>query len=172
MSNIYAHYPAVLHVIDLISQGYTTTRACAIADLRVSMFERVIADDEELGDMLVDADRQGTDAMADALTEFDNHAVYGQTDVRKAKLMSDNIKWILAKRHPDKYGEKVTIDHSIRADVVITSELDAARSRVIDHIPGEAIQKMGSAPLLDVTPKLASPDLREEKDSEIAALLS
>ena len=126
----YDYYPAVLYAIDLISQGNTLTEACDQSNLPISTFHNYIKRDENLHAMYVEADQRGSDAMADALVNIDNHRVHGQSDPKMAKVISDNIKWVLSKRKPKEYGDRVQVDHSVTVDVAITTALDAARRRV------------------------------------------
>jgi len=126
----YDYYPAVLYAIDLISQGNTLTEACDQSNLPISTFHNYIKRDENLHAMYVEADQRGSDAMADALVNIDNHRIHGQSDPKMAKVISDNIKWVLSKRKPKEYGDRVQVDHSVTVDVAITTALDAARRRV------------------------------------------
>lgn len=126
----YDYYPAVLYAIDLISQGNTLTEACDQSNLPISTLHNYIKRDENLHAMYVEADQRGSDAMADALVNIDNHRIHGQSDPKMAKVISDNIKWVLSKRKPKEYGDRVQVDHSVTVDVAITTALDAARRRV------------------------------------------
>ena len=126
----YDYYPAVLYAIDLISQGNTVTEACDQSNLPVSTFRNYIDRDEKLNALYVEADQRGSDAMADALINIDNHRIHGNSDPKMAKVISDNIKWVLARRKPKEFGDRVQVDHSVTVDVTITTALDAARRRV------------------------------------------
>lgn len=126
----YDYYPAVLYAIDLISQGNTVTEACDQSNLPVSTFHSHLERDDKLREMYGEADQRGGDAMADALVNIDNHRIHGQSDPKMAKIISDNIKWVLSKRRPKDFGDRVVVDHSVTVDVAITTALDAARRRV------------------------------------------
>lgn len=126
----YDYYPAVLYALNLFSQGHTVTEACDQSNITIAVFERYIAQNEQLRDMYTEAERRSHDAMADALINIDNHKVHGQSDPKMAKVISDNIKWVLAKRDSKRFGEKVQVDHSVSVDIAITTALDAARRRV------------------------------------------
>lgn len=128
MSTPYDYYPIVLNVIDLISKGYTKTAACDNSGISVATFERYI-NDAAVAELYAEAEQRGADAMADALLQIGHHAIYGETDPKMAKVMSDNIKWLLDKRHRKKYGEKVEIQHNITADRAIVDALIAGRNR-------------------------------------------
>ncbi len=126
----YDYYPAVLHAINLIGQGHTLTEACDRSNITVQTLRSYTRKDEDLNAMYIEADQRGSDAMADALVNIDNHRVHGQSDPKMAKVISDNIKWVLSKRRPKNYGDRVQVDHSVTVDVTITTALDAARRRV------------------------------------------
>lgn len=126
----YDYYPAVLYALELLSQGHTLTAACDQSNLPVSTFYNYVRKDELLNGLYVEASQRGNDAMADALINIDNHKVHGQSDPKMAKVISDNIKWVLSKRDPKNFGDRVQVDHSVTVDVAITTALDAARRRV------------------------------------------
>lgn len=130
MSLPYDYYPAVLYAIEQVGQGRSMTEACGMANISIPTFKRYTQANKDLGDMFIEAEQQGHDAMADALLRIDNNPIYGTTDPKMAKIFSDNIKWFLAKKRPDVYGEKVTINQNVSVDVAITTALDAARRRV------------------------------------------
>lgn len=71
------------------------------------------------------ARQEGLEHLADGLmTAHDDH-----TDVQRARLRSDNAKWLLSKRKPTIYGDKVDIHVSQTID--ITAALSEARSRAL-----------------------------------------
>lgn len=78
---------------------------------------------------------RGTDAMADALLNPDNHKLYGHSDPKMARVQSDNIRWWLSKRRPKEFGDRIEINHHLTADKAIVQALTAARNRVADALP-------------------------------------
>lgn len=130
MSISYDVYPRVLTALELISQGHTTTAACDIANVSVYQFDNCINRDPDLQAMRQEAEHRGHDALADALINIDNHRIHGQTDAKMAKVVSENIKWFLAKKDTKRFGDKVEIQHSVTLDRAIVDVLTAARSRV------------------------------------------
>jgi hypothetical protein len=72
-----------------------------------------------------------------------------------ARVISDNIKWLLEKRKPKEYGQRVDVNVNLSADNAIVEAL--ARGR--DRANGILIE--GNA--VDVTPKriTASPQSEE-----------
>lgn len=140
----YDFLPAVMEVLDKITEGMTETRACDEVRLNPAVFKNYIQKSAELQDMYAEAMQRGHDAMADALLNPDNHALYGHSDSKMAKVQSDNIKWFLEKRDAKRFGQRVQVDHHLTADKAITQALLAARNRVplLDHdaIDGEIIE--------------------------------
>lgn len=139
MALTYDYYPAVLYALNLFSQGYTVTEACDQSNLPISTFEKYVRENEQLKEMYVEAERRSHDAMADALINIDNHRIHGQSDPKMAKVISDNIKWVLSKRDAQRFGERVQVDHSVSVDIAITTALDAARRRVPQIEQGDVI---------------------------------
>lgn len=149
----YDYYPAVLYAIDLVSKGYTKTAACDESNISVATFEKYINDNQQLRDLYEEADQRGADAMADALLQIGHHAIYGESDPKMAKVISDNIKWLLDKRHRKKYGEKVEIQHNITADRAIVDALIAGRNRA-----AQAQLVYEDADIIDVEPIVQTDD--------------
>ena len=143
MSIPYDYYPAVLFAIDKVGQGHTVSEACDLANISVATFRNYLKRDTALAEMFDEADQRGGDAMADALVNIDNHKIHGQSDPKMAKVISDNIKWVLSKRKPKEFGDRVQVDHSVTVDIAITTALDAARRRVlpapVDVIDAEVV---------------------------------
>lgn len=123
MTTPYDIYPYVLKVLDLISAGHTRTSACDEVRIGVSTFLKYVEKTPELQDMLAEAEQRGYDAMAEALLQPDNHAVYGHSDPKMASVQSKNIMWFLEKKRPKEYGPKVTVAHEITADRAIIDAL-------------------------------------------------
>lgn len=141
----YDYMPNVLYAINLIGQGHTKTRACDESHVSPAILERVSKSDPLVADMLTEAEQRSYDAMADALINIDNHKVHGQSDPKMAKVISDNIKWVLSKRRPKDFGDRVQVDHSVTVDVAITTALDAARRRVGPALPAPDVSLVEEA---------------------------
>jgi hypothetical protein len=124
-------YPLVMKAIDDIGNGRTLTRACDAAGLSVATFKRYVTDTPELHDLFNDAEQRGHDALADILLEIDSHPVYGSTDPKQQKVVSDNIKWFLARKRPQQYGDRVIVENKITADKAIIDALSRGAQRAI-----------------------------------------
>ena len=132
-----ATYCKVLDVIDALEDGKTVTKAAREVGIAPGTLYRCLQHNPELQEEFEAAKKVGAEYMADALLEFDNDALYGQSDPKKAKIMSDNIKWRLARLHSDIYGDRVEHNHTVAVDVQITQRLNSARERVIDLGPDQ-----------------------------------
>jgi len=135
MKNSYDFFPAAMEALDNICNGMTRTAACDAADITIPAFEEYIASSEELQQMLVDAERRGHDAMADALASIHNHHIYQQSDPKMAKVISDNLKFLLERRDRKRFGVKTEVTHTITADKAIIEALQAGRARAEAYLP-------------------------------------
>lgn len=129
MAIAYDYYPLVLTALDLVSQGRTITDACDEVFLPVAMYEKYTAADPSLMELRVDAERRGHDALRDALVNIDNHKIHGQSNPQMAKVISDNIKWVLSKSDPKRFGDRIEVKHEITVDRAIIEALGRAKNR-------------------------------------------
>lgn len=143
MTTPYDYTGPALYAIDKISEGYTKTAACDEANIPVGTFDNYLRKNDTLQELYDTAFQRGTDAMADALVLIDRDERYGHSDPKMAKVVSDNIKWLLAKRRPKDFGDKIKVEHTITADKAITEALFAGRQRALQG-PGDDV--------IDVTP--------------------
>lgn len=146
MSLTYDYYPAVLYALGEIGQGRTLTDACDLANINVTIFDRYVKQDTELQSMYEEVVQRGNDAMADALVNIDNHKIHGQSNPQMAKIISDNIKWVLSKRDSKRFGERIEVKHELTLDRAILTALEAAKQRSIVD-----------ADYVDITPVLPAP---------------
>lgn len=96
------------------------------------------------GNRYEQARQEGLEQIADGLLTAHKDDV----DVQRARLKSDNFKWLLSKRKPAVYGDKVDIHVSQTID--ISAALTEARKRAL---PGQTDSNR-EADLIDVTPPL------------------
>lgn len=136
----YNYASAVLYAINLVGQGVTLTSACDQANVPITTYKQLVEMDETLKALHEDAVQRGNDALVDALIDVDTHRIYGHTDSKMAKVQSDNIKWVLAKRDPERFGEKISVKHDVTLDRVITDVLMAAKQRSDPALPAPYIE--------------------------------
>lgn len=161
----YDYYPAVLYAIDRISQGSTKTAACDMSNISIATFDKYVAENVELKELLAEAEQRGFDAMADALLQPHNHKVYGMTDPKMAKIVSDNIKWLLSKRAQKVYGDKLEVKHEITLDRAVVDALSRAKDRALQ----------GALPPPTDTANVIEAEyvvVQDEDDADLAYLLS
>ena len=87
------------------------------------------------------ARQEGLEHLADGLMT----AHKDEPDVQRARLKSDNAKWLLSKRKPNVYGDKVDIHVSQTIDIGIA--LTEARKRALPQ------SDSSSDDYIDVTPE-------------------
>ncbi len=68
--------------------------------------------------------------LAESLTEVADQ----ERDPQKARLKADNIKWLLSKWNPKKYGDR--IDIKVDNNVSISVALEQARKRFLPPVIG------------------------------------
>ncbi len=144
MPTTYEVYAAIMYAFDRIVEGHSPTKACQLANLPYRTFINFVKNDNELALLYDEANQLGADTMADALIGiFDPKSPYFESDEKRAKVVSDNIKWVLSRRFNKKYGERVEIKQEVTVSHVITSQLEAARervqNRVVDYIDAEYV---------------------------------
>jgi hypothetical protein len=152
-------YPKIMKAIEYIREGNLPTRACRKAEVSYSAFMAAARDHGEISNMICDAMCECRDHMAEALVEIDSAdalALYGTSDAKKMKVLSDNIKWLLERYWPEKFGARVKVETD-SADKVIAEALVAAINRI--PVPPPAETPM----LIDLTAEVIPP--------EVAALL-
>lgn len=132
----YDTYPQVLKAITLISEGKTESSACREHGISVRVFRNTVEKNETLKELYDEAQVLGYDRLAETLLEIDRDPHYGQSDPKMARVISDNIKWLLEKRKPKEYGARVAHDITISADHAVIDAL--ARGRARAH--GEVIE--------------------------------
>lgn len=133
-------FPKVMSVLTLLSQGRTLTSACDAENITISSFRKYVSSHEELEAAFVDAERRGYDTLAEVLLEIDRHDHYGSSDTKQQKVISDNIKWYLEKKSPEKYGNKVVVENRLTADRAIVDALSRARDRAIGVVANDVIE--------------------------------
>ncbi len=98
--------------------------------------------DPSFANMFEQARQEGLEHLADALITIADESV----DVQRSRLKSDNYKWLLSKRKPSVYGDKVDIHVSQTID--ISTALSEAKKRALPPSTTDSIELA-----IDVTPK-------------------
>ena len=110
-----------LNVCDLIvEKGYTTQNACKELGISRMKFYSLIQTDTDIANNYARAKEIDAERFADEILEIadgsDNDYVnteegvkFQSEHVQRAKLRVDTRKWLLSKRLPKKYGDKVDV---------------------------------------------------------------
>lgn len=177
MSLTYNYYPAVLYAIDLISQGRSRTEACDASNITVATFEKYLASDPQVQMMYIEAERRSYDAMADALLSINlpydpvtaKPNRYADSNPQMAKVISENIKWVLSKRDIKRFGERIEVKHEITMDRAITGMLDRAKQRAQT---GEVIEVEYEETPMKLINGVVNSVVEETEDELLSHLLS
>lgn len=115
-----------------LNKGLNLTHSLKQNSLTPQKFFKALEENESLRiqyNAIVEAQ---THVLADELLEIPDQ----YDDVTRAKLKSDNIRWLIARRNRKAYGDKLEIDHNHSVD--IRAALDDADSR-LKEVNKEAI---------------------------------
>ena len=99
-------------VLTLFRRGATQRDVRDTLGVQIDEINGTAAADPLFATALAQARSAGYDAMADELL----HAHQDDPDVQRARLRSDNLRWLLSKRKAQLYGD--------RLDVSVTQQLD------------------------------------------------
>ena len=105
-----------------LADGKSLRSICANTDMpNIATVMRWCSDDIEWREHYMRAREAGDDAMAEDIQAI---ADDGELDPNDRRIRIDARKWLLGKRQPKKYGDKLDVEHGV------TSELGAVLSRV------------------------------------------
>lgn len=91
---------------------------------------------------------QGLELLADDLvTAADDPA----TDIQRAKLRSENVRWLLSKRIPHQYGDRLAVDMTGQIDLAAALRDANQRVGITLNAPAAAL----AAPMLALADMLA-----------------
>ena len=127
-----------MEAISLIARGYSVTRACKTAQVSPSVLYSARRRFDEVDAAYHDAQTRACDALVDALLDIRDHELYGSEDPREQRVLSDNIKWILAKKDRARFGPQTsTLQIKSESSRNIIEALQRAEQRVRAEITGE-----------------------------------
>ncbi len=105
---------AYQEVLDLVAQGMSVTKACEMPDTCCEgQFYVWLADDED--GKKNERYARATEARAarefEKMNDIADDAEEDKNAIAKARLRIDTRKWTLAKMSPNKYGDKLDVNH-------------------------------------------------------------
>lgn len=105
--------------------GFTKTAACKRAGISYAAFKGHIDQHPELLDLALNAEQMSQDILADKLVNI----VDEYPDHNQAKVISENIKWLLARRRQKDYGDRMITEVNVTADKAILQALERSQER-------------------------------------------
>lgn len=111
-------------VLIMVAEGTSLKVIADAVGVHVSSIARWRLENDDFHRLYSQAQEIGFELEADSLKTIADEYV----DVNKARLKSDNLKWLLARRAPGKYGDR--LDVNVTQSLDINSALNEARRRV------------------------------------------
>ena len=118
------------------STGDTLTRACDQCGISYATYWNTVRHSPVLQSLHDEALAIAEDILADKLVNIDAEV----SDPKMAAVISKNIHWLLSRRRPQKYGDKIVVQHETSRDKVIIARLLAAKGRVLATLSTEPIE--------------------------------
>lgn len=120
-------------IISMLHQGLTKKAICAELNISEHNMFKYLKQNPLFNKQYKEAAAVGYDALADSLLTINQT----EPDVLRARVVSDNIKWLLARRKPETYGDKLEVN--MNATVDIAGALAEARGRVSESRVGSMV---------------------------------
>ena len=112
-------------VIELARQGKTLREISQLVSLPVSQIYQHSAESAPFQTALSRAQAEGLELWADEIKE----CAHEMEDVQRARLHSDNLKWLLARKLANKYGDRLNVE--VQGSVDLIGVLADARRRLL-----------------------------------------
>jgi hypothetical protein len=125
-NKIYSMDERIDLVLQSIEKGLNLTHSLASYNVSSQKFFKALEANESKRAIYNAAIEAQTHILADTLIDIPDT----YEDVARAKLKSENIKWILSKRNRKDYGDKLEIDHNHTVD--IRQALESANARLVN----------------------------------------
>lgn len=125
-------------ILEAISLGEPMVKACRLVSIKPMDFLRWLDANPSYQTEMSRARTIGHDVMAESLLTIHEDI----EDVAKARLASDNKKWLLARVASSKYGDK--LEMNVNGSIDLNAALNAAQQRLIRDsattIEGETVE--------------------------------
>lgn len=119
-------FAEALKIIHQIAEGDTVLKACQTSRTTVAAFRQTLAKEPDLKALADQAIDIGSDVLADMLLD-ENFLPHNP---QKARMFCDNVKWLLERRKPERYGQKVQHTMENNATAALIAALDASIQRI------------------------------------------
>lgn len=114
--------------IRLASEGTTITKIRKALNISNDQLTKMMSEDAVFAENFARARHDGLEELADDLITIPED----MADVQRAKLKSENIRWLLSKRKPMTYGDR--LDLNVNHTVDVSTALSEARARIAKQI--------------------------------------
>jgi transposase-like protein len=111
-------------VIESLTEGKTLSETASTVGISVSTLSQWRMKDADFDNSCSRAQSIGFEIQADSLLRIPEEI----PDVQRARLKSENIRWLLARRAAHKYGDRLEVNLNQTVDIKLA--LAEARSRV------------------------------------------
>lgn len=118
------------------STGDTLTRACDQCGISYAVYWNTVRHCSVLQGLHDEALAISEDILADRLVNV-NETV---PDPKMASVISKNIQWLLSRRRPHKYGDRIVVQHETSRDKIIIARLLAAKTRILTMLNTEPVE--------------------------------
>lgn len=121
-------------VLVLASEGAGLALLRGCVGLSASEFRRELRADPDFAAELAEARAHGYDELADTLLDISVNPDCTLTEAKLLHLKHSNIKWLLSKRKPHDYGERMEVVNTGGPDL-IRALLNRKKATVIETVP-------------------------------------
>ena len=111
MAELPTQYPPLLAVaiFDAVAEGQNLTTICAAPGMPSrSTVHRWLREDDELARRYALAVELRAQHRADQLAELNEKVLAGKVPPQEAKVVADNLKWLMSREDPKRFGERLT----------------------------------------------------------------
>jgi hypothetical protein len=122
----------IAEVLGLLASSSTSVRkSCEIAGVKAPTFMLWVSEDAALAEQYARAYKASCDIMADELLDIvdaeperTQHGTIDGGDVANKRLRSDTRKWLLSKRRPSEYGDRVQLAGDAENPLKVETTID------------------------------------------------
>ncbi len=129
--------------IEMAEEGRTVKEIREAIMVDAGAFRRYLEKHPVFKANFAHARQEGLEELADSLQNITEEV----GDVQKAKLKSENLRWILSKRKPLVYGDR--IDVNVTQTIDITSAIEEAKKRSLKNSEDPGIIEAESRKISD-----------------------
>jgi len=156
--------------LELAAEGQSLRRLRGAIGVDARTFWEAVQEDPDYGRRFVTAQKISLEELADELVHIADDP---DLDVMRARLKSDNAKWVLARKLPDTYGDRIDVNVTQVVDLRAALMEAAARAQLpisypVDELPMRDAVLIEDRPPGSTDSQSAGPrESREDGEGEI-----